>query len=149
MPHYLIETWRAAAPAPYSCPAFGSDRRPYLTPRHAPLHLSLHSLSGHMRICPGLVCHEQIANNAPAKCSCSMVKQTAAGGGGAGEEEQQQPPCQAPQSGNKCQMQTARRDQNICPTRVTHCAYPNPYPHPIPFLMLGKQVQCQAQLAKL
>lgn len=125
MPHYLIETWRVA-PIPSI-----THQLMALTEGHTSCPAPL-PRTGTYEFA-GLVCHEQIANNAPAKCSCSMAKQTGAGAAAAGTQPSpvQSSSVQAPQSGNKCQMQTARRDQNICPTSVAIPLVPVPVPLPI------------------
>lgn len=78
MPDYLIETWRVA-PIPsitnqLMALAEGHTSCPAPLPRTGTCDFA------------GLVCHEQIANNAPAKCSCSMAKQTGAAAAAAGTQ---------------------------------------------------------------
>lgn len=110
MPHYLIETWRVA-PFPlrlYNRPAYGPDRRPYLMPRSPPSHR-------HMRICRLSVPR---TNSKQCAGQVQLLNGQANSSSSSSRNPTQSSPDQAQQSGNKCQMQTARRDQNICPTSM-------------------------------
>lgn len=104
-------------------PAYGPDRRPYFMPRSPPSHI-------HMRICRLSVPRTnskqcagqvQLLNGQANRSSSSSSRNPT-----------QSSSVQAPQSGNKCQMQTARRDQNICPTSVAIPLVPVPVPVPLP-----------------
>lgn len=112
MPHYLIETWRVSRfpPPLYNRPAYGPDRRPYLMPRS-------HRSHRHMRICR-LSVPRTNSKQCAGQVQLLNGQANSSSSSSSSRNPAQSSPDQAQQSGNKCQMQTACRDQNICPTSM-------------------------------